>query len=86
MNVYFSFGERHGDRKLGQRRLEDFTVDNDGFVFLYAETDLTKEQFDRMYKTYSNNYEEVRRKYDCERAFPHVYNKISTLGRQSFCK
>ncbi|XP_059096258.1 delta(24)-sterol reductase-like [Tigriopus californicus] len=82
----YGFEERRGDRKLGQRRLEDFTVDNQGFVFLYAETDLSREQFDKMYKTYSYKYEEVRRKYECERAFPHVFNKISKVGRQSFCK
>ena len=26
-------------------------------------------------------YERVRKEYDCERAFPHIYEKISKLGR-----
>lgn len=78
-------GEKVFDRLGPQRRMERFTIENDGFVFLYAETALTKVEFARMFYTYNTIYEEVRSKYNCQEAFPHVYDKISTVGRNNFC-
>ena len=48
---------------------------------LYGETELSIEEFYLMFEDAKNNYERVRKRYDCENAFPHVYTKISKLGR-----
>ena len=72
------------NRKPGQDRLERTTIARNGFVFLYAETSMDRAEFDRMFATYNALYEKVRRKYGCEKAFPHVYEKISNIGRTNF--
>ena len=64
-----------------QKRIEKWLIQNEGFVALYGETELTKEQFYEMFDDARNHYDRLRKKYDCENAFPHVYNKISKLGR-----
>ena len=62
--------------------LESACVDDaNGFIFMYADTRISREQFNTMYATYSSGYEAVRKAYNCEEAFPHVYEKISKLGR-----
>ena len=69
------------------RRLEDACLEVDGFVGLYADTYLTREQFDAMFHNFSKLYEEVRRSNPLTlKAFPHVYEKISTLGRTNLVK
>lgn len=67
--------------------MERLAVDEcGGFIFMYADNHLTRPQFDRMYRTYSAKYEGVRSRLpDCGRAFPHVYDKISSKGRAHFC-
>lgn len=57
-----------------------------GFIFLYADTGLSRDQFDRMYATYNAKYEEVRERFACRGAFPHVYEKISRMGRTDYIK
>ena len=64
-----------------QKRIEKWLLQNEGFVALYGETELTKEHFYEMFEDARNHYDRLRKKYDCEDAFPHVYNKISRLGR-----
>ena len=61
--------------------MEAYAAENEGLVALYAETQLTREEFDAMGKTVFRNYEQVRKKFDCEKAFPHIYEKVSHLGR-----
>jgi len=51
-------------------------------VGLYAETQLSREEFDLMFRNHMRMYEEARRKYGAEAAFPHTYEKISVLGRK----
>ena len=48
---------------------------------LYAETFLTKNEFEKMFDL--KLYEEVREKYGCRDAFPHVYDKICRAARIS---
>ncbi len=73
------------DRLASQRRLEQFTIESGGFVGLYAETAISKTEFLSMFRSYNKDYDVIRRKYGSDKAFPHVYDKISTVGRKNFC-
>ena len=73
--------DRPPHRHKGQKRLEDLSIGKKGYVGLYAETLMDREAFDEMYRTFNPRYDEIRKKYGCEEAFPHVYEKISRLGR-----
>jgi len=44
-----------------------------GYHFLYADTFLTREEFEEMFDLTA--YETVRSKYYAEGAFPHLYDK-----------
>ena len=47
----------------------------------YAETQLTFEEFNEMFSFSLRIYKQLRKEMECENAFPHVYEKISKLGR-----
>jgi len=47
----------------------------------YAETQLTREEFSEMFGVAQQKYQKLREELNCEKAFPHVYEKISKLGR-----
>merc|ERR1712223_1340083 len=85
--LYFDVGVYGHSPKKGfhkmtlQRKIEKYLIENQGFVALYGETELNIEEFYKMFEDVQNNYDRLRKKYDCEKAFPHVYNKISKLGR-----
>ena len=64
-----------------QRRLERYAMDHEGYAAPYAETQLTLEEFNEMFDFQLKNYHKLRKEFDCEKAFPHVYEKISKLGR-----
>jgi len=64
-----------------QRRMERYAIDHEGYVAPYAETQLTFEEFNEMFDFQLKNYHKLRKEFDCEKAFPHVYEKISKLGR-----
>eukprot|EP00095_Tigriopus_kingsejongensis_P006791 maker-scaffold608_size125128-snap-gene-0.16 protein:Tk06791 transcript:maker-scaffold608_size125128-snap-gene-0.16-mRNA-1 annotation:"delta -sterol reductase" len=64
-----------------QRRMERDAIDNGCYVALYAETQLTRSDFDEMFEFNLRNYDKLRKRMNCEKAFPHVYEKISKLGR-----
>ena len=64
-----------------QRRMERYAIDHEGYVAPYAETQLTLEEFNEMFNFQLENYRKLRKEFDCEKAFPHVYEKISKLGR-----
>ena len=70
------------DRVESQRRMERFVIDRDAYVALYAETQLSRDEFDEMLKHSLRTYEKLRKELKCEGAFPHVYEKISKLGRK----
>ena len=85
-NGRYTFLYRHSPMKgfhkiTCQKRIENFLLENQGFVALYGETELSIEEFYLMFEDAKNNYDRIRKKYDCENAFPHVYTKISKLGR-----
>ena len=50
---------------------------------LYAESYLTREDYAKMFRIFNVPYENMRKRYNCEKAFPHVYEKISKLGRMT---
>ena len=58
-------------------------MDHQGYAALYAETQLTEEEFWEMFNCQGrlDQYEQLRKEYKCEKAFPKVYEKISKLGR-----
>lgn len=68
------------------REMEKFTRDVGGFSFLYADIFMTREEFEEMFDL--TLYEVVRKKYDAEGAFPHLYDKVKpeidvfAIGRQ----
>ncbi len=67
-----------------QRAMEEFTIAKRGtWMFPYAENLLTFEEVDKMFSSPNKNYESLRKKYNCEVAFPHRYEKISKMGRKS---
>lgn len=56
------------------REMEKFTRDVGGFSFLYADIFMTREEFEEMFDL--TLYEEVRKEYKAENAFPHLYEKV----------
>lgn len=56
------------------RAMEKFTRDVGGYSFLYADIFMTREEFEEMFDL--GLYEEVRKKYGAEGAFPHLYDKV----------
>jgi len=69
------------DPETTQKCMESYTTECNGFAALYAETKLTYEEYSKMFACFLRVYDSVRRKYNCEKAFPHVYHKISSQGR-----
>ena len=57
-------------------------MEKNSYVALYAETQLTRAEFDKMFEFNLRNYYALRKRFDVEKAFPHVYEKISKLGRK----
>ena len=62
--------------------MEQYAIDHNSYVALYAETQLTRDDFDRMFEFNLRNYYNLRKRLGCDEAFPHVYEKISKLGRK----
>ncbi|GBP25832.1 hypothetical protein EVAR_81711_1 [Eumeta japonica] len=56
------------------RKMEEFTREVGGYSFLYADIFMTKEEFEVMFDL--TLYENVRKKYKAENAFPHLYDKV----------
>ena len=49
------------------------------FQMMYADSYMTKEEFRQMFN--HTLYDEMRVKYECTKAFPDVYEKISKVAR-----
>lgn len=47
---------------------------------LYADTYLTREEFRQMFD--HTLYDKVREKFQCDKAFPEVYDKVSREARK----
>ncbi|XP_042237263.1 delta(24)-sterol reductase-like isoform X3 [Homarus americanus] len=56
------------------RKMERFTEEVGGYPFLYADTFMTRQEFEKMFDLMA--YDQVRRKYNAEGAFPHLHDKI----------
>ena len=72
-------GKPNFDAEATQKKFERFILDKEGFVALYAETQLTREDFNEMLDL--KTYERLRKELGCEKAFPHMYEKVSKIGR-----
>ena len=62
--------------------MERYAIDHEGYAAPYAETQLTFEEFNEMFHFSLQKYMKLRAELQCEKAFPHVYEKISKLGRR----
>ncbi|XP_046455631.1 delta(24)-sterol reductase-like [Daphnia pulex] len=61
------------------RRVESFVRSVKGFQMLYADSYMTEEEFHSMFD--HTLYNQMRKKYDCDKAFPRVYGKVSRAAR-----
>ncbi|CAH0562714.1 unnamed protein product [Brassicogethes aeneus] len=61
------------------RRIEKFVSDKSGFQMLYADTYTTREEFRKMFD--HTLYDKLRTKFQCQQAFPEVYDKVSKEAR-----
>jgi len=61
------------------RRIERFVAEHRGYQMLYADSYMTREEFEEMF--HLELYDRVRAKYGCASAFPHVYDKINKSAR-----
>ena len=63
--------------------MERFATDHQGYAALYAETQLTEEEFIEMFNSDGryDSYVKMRKELKCENAFPTTYEKVSRLGR-----
>ena len=64
-----------------QKGLEKYLIAKGGFVALYAETHLSRDDFYGMFGYNLKVYDRVRKELGCDKAFPHVYDKISKAAR-----
>jgi len=65
---------REWDAKAHTRALEDMARRMKGYQMLYADTFMTREEFEEMFN--HEPYREVRKAYGADRAFPEVYDKV----------
>ncbi|KAK4014273.1 hypothetical protein OUZ56_026805 [Daphnia magna] len=61
------------------RRVESFVRSVNGFQMLYADSYMTEAEFHSMFD--HTLYNQMRKKYDCDKAFPRVYGKVSRAAR-----
>jgi len=63
------------------KNMEKHAREHAGYQGLYAETLMTREEFDEMFD--GSHYQKVRASLPlCKEAFPEVYEKISKMGRK----
>lgn len=71
------------DRIESQRNMERYAINYGAYAAVYAETQLSYDEFYEMFGFNLRHYDKLRKSLvDCEKAFPHVYEKISSLGRR----
>lgn len=68
------------EMESSHRKVEAYVREVKGFQALYADTFMTREEFYQMFD--HTNYNKLRIKYNCTKAFPVVYDKISKHARQ----
>jgi len=88
LGVYgFSHDPKFAGREKTLRKFELFTIEKKGFQALYAETLMSYEEFNTMFKGLDVNYKKARNRIPfCEEAFPETYQKVSRQGRQTVTK
>ena len=62
---------------MSHSKLRRFTRQLGGYPFLYADTFMSREEFEEMFDLIA--YEKVREKYCAVGAFPHLYDKVSLI-------
>eukprot|EP00095_Tigriopus_kingsejongensis_P003457 snap_masked-scaffold13_size735724-processed-gene-2.2 protein:Tk03457 transcript:snap_masked-scaffold13_size735724-processed-gene-2.2-mRNA-1 annotation:"hypothetical protein" len=62
------------DAVAAMREMEHFTREVGGYPFLYADTFMSRAEFNEMFDLTA--YEQVRQKYGANGAFPHLYDKV----------
>jgi len=62
------------DAVKAMREMESYCQSVGGYPFLYADTFMTRVEFEKMFDL--SHYEKVRAKYHATTAFPHLYDKI----------
>jgi len=65
--------------KSALRRVEKFVRDVKGFQALYALTLMDRQEFEQMFD--HKLYFQLRKKYECDGAFPVIYDKVSRAAR-----
>ena len=61
--------------------MERWCLEREAYVALYAETLLTKGEFEKMFHEYMLYEDEIRKEYGLNGAFPERYEKISRSAR-----
>ncbi|XP_015607446.1 delta(24)-sterol reductase isoform X2 [Cephus cinctus] len=61
------------------RDIEEFVRNVKGYQMLYADTYTTREEFREMFN--HSLYDKVRERFQCNRAFPEVYDKVNKNAR-----
>lgn len=76
-NVKVKKGQYHAERTT--RQVEDIVTKVHGFQMLCDDNFRTYDEFRQMFD--HTLYDQVRKKYKCEDAFPEVYDKINRSAR-----
>ncbi len=61
------------------RNVEGFVRQNRGFQMMYADSYMTRSEFESMFD--HTLYREMRARYSCADAFPEVYDKVNKKAR-----
>ena len=61
------------------RTVEDFVRQVGGFQMLYADSYMTREEFEEMFD--HSAYKTIRKRFNCDNAFPDVYDKVCKAAR-----
>jgi len=67
------------EAKRSLRNVEAFVRSVNGFQAMYADSYMTKEEFRQMFD--HTLYDKLRKQYDCEKAFPEIFDKVSKAAR-----
>ncbi|XP_076057489.1 delta(24)-sterol reductase-like [Oratosquilla oratoria] len=61
------------------RRVEEFVRNVKGFQMMYADSYMTREEYRQMFD--HTLYDKLRKEFDCNHAFPEVYDKVNRKAR-----
>jgi len=78
-----AYGNPKSDAFMGPAtvaKIESFVIEHHGFQLLYADSYLTRDNFQKMFD--HTLHKQLRKKYDCEDAFDEIYDKVSRAARR----